>query len=174
MFSRVAVRSICRMMLGLMLAVAPLRASAAGLDDADTARLAGMIETVKTFEEDVRSALHDLPEGDAEQIEAYSYVELNLETAHERLNAVFMLLAVSSYVESASDRLLILDLMHAQLLPQSKNYLAEKMDAIASMAAAHPANQALAGYAARAAGTLGERGIRLLDELDHKIGDILR
>jgi hypothetical protein len=83
-----------------------------------------------------------------------------------------MLAAVSVYVESASDQLLILNLMHGQLLPQSKNYLNEKRNAIASMATAHPANQVLATYAARAAALLGDRAIPLLDELYRRTGDI--
>ncbi len=154
-----------------LLASVPLPAQAAALDDGDTSRLAGLIETVKAFEDDVSKALHDVQPNDAEQIESYAYVQLNLEAAHERLNTVFMLVAVSSYVESATDQLLILQLMHGQLLPQSKSYLNEKMDNIASMAAAHPTDQTLADYATRASGILGERGVRLLDEFDRKIAD---
>lgn len=146
-------------------------AQAAGLDDADTTELAGLIDQVKTFEEDVSKALHNMAPNDAEQIEAYAYVQLNLEAAHERLNTVFMLVAISGYVESTNDQLLILRLMHGQLLPQSKSYLNEKTDNIASMAAAHPADRTLAGYATRAAGVLGEKGVRLLDDFDRKIAD---
>jgi hypothetical protein len=157
-----------------LLALSPFGVQAAGLDDSDTTRLAGLIDQIKAFEDDVSSALHNVPPGDAEAIESYAYVQLNLEAAHERLNTVFMLVAVSGYVESATDQLLILDLMHGQLLPQSKSYLNQKMDNIASMAAAHPADQALANYATRAAGVLGERGVRLLDEFDRKIAEIHR
>jgi hypothetical protein len=71
-------------------------------------------------------------------------------------------------------KLLILDLMHAQLLPQSKTYLNQKMDNIASMAAAHPDDQTLATYATRAATVLGEGGVRLLDGFARKIADAHR
>jgi hypothetical protein len=151
-----------------------LPAAAATLDDADAARLAGLIDQVKAFEDDVGAALHNVPPGDAEQIEAYAYVQLNLEAAHERLNTVFMLLAVSSYVESSSDQLLVLDLMRGQLLSQSRNYLDQKADNIASMAAAHPADEILASYAKRAAGVLGETGVGMLADFDRKIADTKR
>jgi hypothetical protein len=157
------------LVMGLFLALTSASARAAAFGEADTARLAGLIEQVKSFEDDVSSALHDVPPGDAEKIESYAYVQLNLEAAHERLNTVFMLLAVSTYVESTFDQALILDLMHGQLLPQSKNYLDEKASNIASMSAAHPADQALAGYAKRAAGILGQSGIALLDEFERQI-----
>ena len=161
-----------RFALIIALALATLPARAASLDENDASRLAAINEAIKSFEDDVSSALHDVPSNEAEQIESYAYVELNLEATHERLNTVFMLAAVSVYVESASDRLLILNLMHGQLLPQSKNYLNEKRSAIASMATAHPANQVLATYAARAAALLGDRAIPLLDELYRRTGDI--
>jgi hypothetical protein len=157
--------------LVVALALATLPARAAVLDDNDASRLAGINEAIKSFEDEVSAALHDLPPNDAEQIESYAYVELNLEAAHERLNTIFMLVAVSSYVESLSDRLLILNVMHGQLLPQSKNYLNEKQNAIASMAAAHPSNKVLATYGARAGALLGDRAIPLLDELYRRTGD---
>jgi hypothetical protein len=157
------------LLIVLALATSPVRAAV--LDDSDASRLAAINEAIKSFEDDVSSALHDLPSNEAEQIESYAYVELNLEAAHERMNTVFMLTAVSVYVESPSDRLLILNLMHGQLLPQSKNYLNEKRNAIASMAAAHPANQVLATYGRRAAALLADRAIPLLDELYRRTGD---
>jgi hypothetical protein len=155
----------------LLVALSTLPARAAVLDDNDTSRLAGINEAIKSFEDDVSSALHDLPSNDAEQIESYAYVELNLEAAHERLNTIFMLVAFSTYMESSSDQLLILNVMHAQLLRQSKNYLSEKADAIASMAATHPANEVFAAYRMRATALLGGRAIPLLDELYRKTGD---
>jgi hypothetical protein len=155
----------------LLIALATVPAKAAVLDDNDTSRLAGINEAIKSFEDDVSAALHDLPSNDIEQIESYTYVELNLEAAHERLNTIFMLVAFSTYVESSSDQLLILNVMHAQLLRQSKNYLSEKADAIASMAATHPASKAFATYRARATALLGDRAIPLLDELYRKTGD---
>jgi hypothetical protein len=160
-------------LLVLVIAVASATspARAAVLDANDTSRLAGAIEAIKSFEDDVSAALHDLPSDDAEQIESYAYVELNLEAAHERLNTIFMLVAVSSYVESSSDQLLILNVMHGQLLPQSRNYLREKQSAIASMAAAHPSNKVLAAYGARASAVLGDRAMPLLDELYRRTGD---
>jgi len=171
MNDRIAARALCRFGLLIVLALATSPARAAVLDESDASRLAALNEAIKSFEDDVSSALHDLPSNEAEQIESYAYVELNLEAAHERLNTVFMLAAVSVYVESPSDQLLILNLMHGQLLPQSKNYLNEKRNAIASMAAAHPANQVLATYGTRAAALLGERAIPLLDELYRRTGD---
>jgi hypothetical protein len=83
-----------------------------------------------------------------------------------------MLLAVSAYLESSSDQLLILNIMHGQLLSQSRNYLREKRDAIASMAAAHPASKVFAAYSTRATALLGERAIPLLDELYRKTDDL--
>src|SRR5450432_4419247 len=112
----------------IALALATLPARAAVFDENDTSRLAGINDAIKSFEDDVSSALHDLPPTAAEQIESYAYVELNLEAAHERLNTIFVLLAVSAYLESSSDQLLILNIMHGQLLSQSRNYLREKRD----------------------------------------------
>jgi len=174
MDDRIATRGVWRCALVIALALATLPARAAAFDENDTSRLAGINEAIKSFEDDVSSALHDLPSNDPEQIESYAYVELNLEAAHERLNTIFMLVAVSTYVESSSDQLLILNVMYGQLLPQSKNYLSEKENAIASMAAAHPANKALATYGTRASAVLGDRAIPLLDELYRRIGDLRR
>jgi hypothetical protein len=171
MNDRIATRAVCRFGLLIVLALATSPARAAVLDESAASRLAAINEAIKSFEDDVSSALHDLPSNEAEQIESYAYVELNLEAAHERLNTVFMLAAISVYVESPSDQLLILNLMHGQLLPQSKNYLNEKRNAISSMAAAHPANRVLATYGIRAAALLGDRAIPLLDELYRRTGD---
>jgi hypothetical protein len=170
----IAARAFWQISFFIALALTALPARAAVLDDNDTSRLAGINEAIKSFEDDVSSALHDLPPDDAEQIEAYSYVELNLEAAHERLNTIFVLVAISTYVESSSDQLLILSVMHAQLLRQSRNYLGEKEDAIASMAAAHPANEVFAAYRTRATAILGDRAIPLLDELYRKTDDLQR
>jgi hypothetical protein len=156
----------------IALALATLPARAAVFDENDTSRLAGINDAIKSFEDDVSSALHDLPPNAAEQIESYAYVELNLEAAHERLNTIFVLLAVSIYMDSPSDQLLAANVMHAQLLPQSKNYLNEKLDAIASMAAAHPGNKTFAAYGTRASAVLGDRAMPLLDELYRKTGDL--
>src|SRR5260370_3847537 len=150
MNDRNATRPVWPFVLVVALALATLQGRAAVLDDNDRSRLAGISEAIKSFENEVSAALHDLPANDAEQIESYAYVELNLEAAHERLNTIFMLVAVSSYMESLSDQLLILNVMHGQLLPQSRNYLNEKQNAIASMAAAHPSNKVLPTYGTRA------------------------
>ncbi len=172
MNSRIAKQVLGRfsLLLALTLATAPTRAALPDADDAS--RLAGISEAIKSFEDEVSSALHDLPPNDAEEIESYAYVQLNLEAAHERLNTVFMLLAVSAYLESSSDQLLVLNVMHEQLLSQSRNFLREKRDAIASMAAAHPASKVFATYSTRATALLGERAIPLLDELYRKTDDI--
>ena len=151
-----------------LMAVLPARAAV--LDEQDTARLVAINEAIASFENDVGSALHNLKPEDAGQIESYAYVELNLEAAHERLNTVFMLAAVSIYVESATDQALLLQLMRGQLLTRSRNYLDEKKDAIASMAAAHPDNQVFAEYSRRANALLGDRAIPLLEEIDRRIG----
>jgi hypothetical protein len=156
----------------LALAVPPARAAV--FNNNDTARLAGVSEAIQKFEDEVSAALHDLPQSDAEQIEAYSYVELNLEAAHERLNTVFMLVAVSAYMESQSDQLLILHVMYGQLLSQSRNYLSEKDRAIASMAAAHPDNKVFAAYGARSSEILRDHAMPLLDELRRRIGELPR
>jgi hypothetical protein len=174
MNSRIARRAAGRFGLLFALALATFPARAAVFEENDTSRLADINEAIKSFEDDVSSALHDLPANDAEQIESYAYVELNLEAAHERLNTIFMLVAVSVYMDSSSDQLLTANVMRAQLLPQSKNYLNEKMDAIASMAAAHPANKVFAAYSTRANAVLGARAIPMLDELYRRIGELQR
>jgi hypothetical protein len=171
---RIGDRIAAAAILCLALLIAPAPARAAIVDENDTARLAGINEAIQSFEDEVSAALHDLPPNDAEQIESYSYVELNLEAAHERLNTLFMLIAVSVYMESPSDQLLILNVMHGQILPQSKNYLIEKKNAVASMAAAHPANKVFAAYSARASALLGDRAVPLLDELYRRMGALQR
>ncbi|HEV3371050.1 MAG TPA: hypothetical protein VG145_00795, partial [Xanthobacteraceae bacterium] len=146
----------CRFGLVIALTLAALPARAAVLDETDTSRLAGLNEAIQTFEDDVSAALHDLPSNDAEQIESYAYVQLNLEAAHERLNTIFMLVAICVYMDSASDQSLAANVMHAELLPRSKSYLNEKMAAIASMAAAHPASKVFAAYSTRASALLAD------------------
>jgi hypothetical protein len=153
--------------IGFVLAHFPAQAVVFGEDD--TARLARINEAIQSFENDVGSALHNLSASDGGDIESYAYVELNLEAAHERLNNVFMLVAVSIYMDSPSDQLLILDVLYRQILPPSKNYLNEKKDAIASMAAARPGSPVFAGYRTRADALLGERAIPFLDELYERI-----
>jgi len=168
---RFAVRA-CTVVIGFVLAGFPVRAAV--FDEHDSSRLAGINDAIQSFENDVGSALHNLPSDDAEQIESYAYVELNLEAAHERLNTVFMLVAVSSYMESPSDQFLVLDVLYGQILPRSKNYLNEKKDAIASMAAAHPGNPVFADYSSRAEALLGGQAIAFLDELYNRIGTLRR
>jgi hypothetical protein len=160
--------------LTISFVLASVTVEAAVFDEHDTSRLAGINEAIQSFENDVGSALHNLSSDDAEQIESYAYVELNLEAAHERLNTVFLLVAVSSYMESPSDQFLVLDVLYRQILRRSKNYLNEKKDAIASMAVAHPANQVFAAYSSRAEALLGGRAIPFLDELYDRIGVLRR
>jgi hypothetical protein len=167
-------RATARFALLIVLALTAMPARAAVFDENDTSRLAGLNEAIQSFEDEVSAALHDLPPNDAEQIESYSYVQLNLEAAHERLNAIFILMAVSIYMDSASDQLLAANLMHAQLLPRSKSYLNQKMDAIASMAAAHPASKIFEAYRTRAKAILGDRAVPLLDELYRRTDDLQR
>jgi hypothetical protein len=174
MNDRFAAPSLFRLVLLIALALPILPARSAVLDENHISRLAAINEAIKSFEDEISSSLHDLPSNDLEQIESYAYVEFNLEAAHERLNTVFMLVAVSVYMESLPDQLLILNVMYEQLLPQSKNYLSEKADAIASMAATHPTNKVFTGYSVRASAILGDRAIPLLDELYRKIGDLQR
>ena len=162
--------TMCVLVVSLVLATA----QAAVFDEHDTSRLAGINEAIQSFENDVGSALHNLSSDDAEQIESYAYVELNLEAAHERLNNVFMLLAVSIYMESSTDQFLVLDVLYGQILPRSKNYVSEKNDAIDSMAVAHPENQVFAGYSSRADALLGGRAIAFLDDLYERIGALRR
>jgi len=56
------------------LALAVLPAHAAAPDENDVSHLAGINDAIKLFEDEVSSALHDLPPADAEQIESYAYV----------------------------------------------------------------------------------------------------
>jgi hypothetical protein len=170
---RLAAGAIARaLVIGLALAAFP--AHGAVLDANDTSRLAAINDAIQSFEDDVGSALHNLPPAAADQIESYAYVELNLEAAHERLNNIFMLVAVSGFMDTESDQFLVLDVMHGQLLPRSKNYLIIKQDAIASMAAAHPDNKVFAAYSTRANALIGEKAIPLLDELYQRIGALRR
>jgi hypothetical protein len=173
MNNRLAAKAVRRaLVIGLVLATFPARAAV--FDEHDTSRLAGINEAIQSFEDDVGSALHNLPPDASGQIESYAYVELNLEAAHERLNTIFMLLAVSIFMDSPPDQFLVLDAMYGQLLPRSKNYLTIKQDAIASMAAAHPDNKVFAAYSTRANAILGDRAIPLLDELYQRIGALRR
>jgi hypothetical protein len=130
-------------------------ARAAVFDEHDTSRLARINEAIQSFENDVGSALHNLSSDDAEQIESYAY-------------------AVSSYMESPSDQFLVLDVLHRQILPRSKNYVNEKKDAIASMAAAHPGNPVFADYSSRAETLLAGQAIAFLDELYKRIEALRR
>jgi hypothetical protein len=157
----------CVLAVAFAPAVFPARAAVFGADD--TARLARITEAIQSFENDVGSALHNLSADGGGEVESYAYVELNLQAAHERLNNVFMLVAVSIYMESPSDQLLILDVLYRQILPPSKNYLNEKRDAIASMAAARPSSPVFAGYRTRADALLGGRAVPFLDELYERI-----
>jgi hypothetical protein len=171
---RIAAGAVVRFVLvsALVLATFPVRAAV--LDAHDTARLIDINAAIKSFEDEVGSALHNLPPNEADQIESYTYVGLNLEAAHERLNNIFVLVAVSIFMESQSDQFLILNVMYDQLLQQSKNYLNEKNDAIASMAAARPASQVFAAYSTRANAILADRAVPLLDELYRRIGALRR
>ena len=155
--------------LTISFVLASVTVEAAVFDEHDTSRLAGINEAIQSFENDVGSALHNLSANDGGEIESYAYVELNLQAAHERLNNVFTLIAVSIYMDSPLDQLLILDLLYRQILPPSKNYLNEKKDAIASMAAAHPSSPVFADYRTRADTLLGERAVPFLDELYERI-----
>jgi hypothetical protein len=173
MDSQLAAGAMARaLVIGLALAVLPARAAV--LDAHDTSRLAAINDAIQSFEDDVGSALHNLPPDAADQIESYAYVELNLEAAHERLNNIFMLMAVSGFMDAESDQLLVLDVMYGQLLPRSKNYLIIKQDAIASMAAAHPDNKVFAAYSTRANALIAEKAIPLLDEIYQRIGALRR
>jgi hypothetical protein len=171
MNDRLVVRA-CAFAVSLIMTTFPVQAAV--FDENDVSRLAGINEAIQSFENDVGSALHNLSSDEAEQIESYAYVELNLQAAHERLNNVFMLVAVSIYVESPSDQFLILDVLHRQILAPSKNFLLEKKDAIASMAAARPSNQVFAAYSSRADALLVGRAIVFLDELYERIGALRR
>jgi hypothetical protein len=151
-----------------------LSAQAAVFGDGDTTPLASISEAIQGLEDDVGAALHNLPADENGDIESYAYVELNLQAAHERLNNVFMLVAVSIYMDSRSDELLILDVLYWQILPRSKNYLNEKTNAIASMAAARPSKAAFAGYRARADALLAKRAVPFLDELYERIAAVRR
>jgi hypothetical protein len=170
MIARAAMR--CTLLIIVLLMT--FAAKAAVFDEKDTSRMTDINEAIASLEKDVGRSLHGVPPDDAEKIEAYSYVALNLEAAQERLNSIFLLVAVSMYVDSASDLVQILHLIYAQLLPSGKAYLNEKKDAIASMAASHPANDEFAAYNTRAAAILGERAIPLLDELYRRIAAVLR
>jgi len=151
-------------------ALAAFPARPADLDQNDISRITAITDAIRSLEDDVSRTMHDLPPNDAEQIEAFSYVELNLESAQERLNSVFLLVAVSMYMETATDEGQILNLMSRQILPPSKTFLRQKSDAIASMAISHPGNREIADLTMRASALLRDRAIPMLDELARRIG----
>src|SRR5690242_14213891 len=139
---RLAVPLAAAFCIGVALTAVP--ALPADLDQADISRITAVTDALRSLEDDVSRTMHDLPPDDAEQIEAFSYVELNLESAQERLNSVFLLVAVSMYMETSSDETQVLNLMSKQMLPPSKTFLRQKSDAIASMAVSHPGNREIA------------------------------
>jgi hypothetical protein len=153
----------------LLLCLLGFPAKAAVFNDGDISRLSEISDAITALDDEVSRVMHDLSPDDAETIEAFSYVELNLEAAQERLNAVFLLLAVSIYMESESDQLQIENLMYRQVLAQSRTFMHQKTDAIASMAASHPSNNAFKIYSMRAASILSERAVPLLEELARRI-----
>jgi hypothetical protein len=165
-----ATRAATRCALLVLLTFTTFSANAAVFSENEIARMAEIDRAIASFAADVEKSLHGVPSTDAEQIEAYSYVELNLQAAQERLKSVFLLLAISIYMESSFDQQQILNLMHGQLLLQSKAYLNQKKDAIASMAVSHPANSEFASYRTRAAVILGDQAVPLLEELYQRIG----
>jgi hypothetical protein len=154
----------------LVVALATVPARSADLDQNDISHITAVTDAIRSLADDVSRTMHDLPPGDAEQIEAFSYVELNLESAQERLNSVFLLVAVSMYMETATDEGQILNLMSRQILPPSRTFLRQKSDAIASMAVSHPGNREIADLTMRASALLRDRAIPMLDELARKIG----
>lgn len=164
---RQGLAAACAAAIGFALWVSS--AGAAVLTDDDSARLAAITAAIEAFENDVGAALHNLAPQAAGEIESYAYVELNLEAAHERLNNVFMLVALSVYVDAPADERLVLDVLSRQILPPSRNYVSEKHDAIASMAAARPSIPAFADYRSRADDLLGRRALAFLDELAARI-----
>ena len=97
-----------RCALAIVFLLMTFSAKAAVFNENDTSRMTDIDAAIASLEKDVGRSIHGLPLDDAEQIEAYSYVELNLEAAHERLNGIFLLVAVSMYMESSSDQLQVL------------------------------------------------------------------
>jgi hypothetical protein len=65
-----------------------LPAKAAAFGEDDISRMSAIFDAIVTLEEDVSRSMHNLPPNDAEQIEAYSYVELHLEAAQRCLNSI--------------------------------------------------------------------------------------
>ena len=68
MNDRIAACAATRFALLIALALATWPASSATLEEGDASRLAEINEAIKSFEDDVSAALHNLPSGDAEQI----------------------------------------------------------------------------------------------------------
>src|SRR5438045_4029667 len=84
-----AARAASRSALCIILVLMTLSAKAAVFNESDISRITDIGEAITTLEDDVSRSMHNLPPDDPEQIEAYSYVELNLEAAQERLNSIF-------------------------------------------------------------------------------------
>jgi len=168
--SRLAARLALSAAFCVAVALAAAPAPAADLDQNDVSRITAVTDAIRSLDDDVSRTMHNLPPDDAEQIEAFSYIELNLESAEERLNSVFLLVAVSMYMETSADEGQILNLMSRQILPRSKTFLQLKSEAIASMALSHPGNREIADLTMRASALLRDRAIPMLDELARKIG----
>jgi hypothetical protein len=147
---------------------------AAVFNDGDIARMSEISDAITSLDDDVSRTMHNLPQDNAEEIEAFSYIELNLQAAQERLNSIFLLTAVAIYMESEADQLQIENLLYRQVLPQSRTFLHQKTDAIASMALAHPGNDQFKTYSAQAGAILSERAVPLLQGLSDRIAAALR
>jgi hypothetical protein len=167
---RLAARLALSAAFCIAVALAAVPARAGDLDQSDISRITAVTDAIRSLEDDVRRTMHELPADDAEQIEAFSYIELNLESAQERLNSVFLLVAISMYMETSGDEAQILNLMSRQILPPSKTFLRQKSDAIHSMAVSHPGNQQIAAFTTRALALLRDRAIPMLDDLSRRIG----
>jgi hypothetical protein len=150
--------------LFLLMVIFPAKADAVVFNQQDINQLVEVYKTVQSLAQDVSSSLRSLPSYEVGKIQSYAVVELNLEAIRERWNSVFLLVAVSSQLETRADEARVLNLLHGEVLPKAQEYVAAKKNAIVSLGRAQSDNQ-LALYSGRAASIIENQSLPLLDRL---------
>jgi hypothetical protein len=160
--------------LGIVLAFPLFTASplwAAVFTQKDAARLSAIIADLQSLRQDVTTSMNTLPSLEVEKINTYSFIQLNLEAAQERLTHVLTLIDLSIYLQSASDEARVLNALYVVLLPPTKGYLNSKMNAIVRIASirVNSSDAMIVSYSTRASNILTRRTEPLLDELLRRI-----
>jgi hypothetical protein len=152
----------------------PTVCRAAVFNQQDIARLSEINNAIQSLKQDITTTLKSLPSYEVERIQAYSFIEVSLEAAQERLNSIMMMVMISTVMESSSDQLRILNALYGELLPQSKAYVNAKQDSIMNIASAFPQDNMFVLYTGRAANILGAHALPLLDGLYQTLASIHR